>query len=57
MAEKIIEDCFVQGYRILCNNNQKVVIEFLEKIERNLKENTTETILTKLEKDKGDMAF
>ena len=52
MAEKIIEDCFVQGYRILCNNNQKVVIEFLEKIERNLKENTTETMVTKLEKDK-----
>ena len=52
IAEKIIEDCFVQGYRILCNNNQKVVIEFLEKIESILKENTTETMVTKLEKDK-----
>ena len=52
IPEEILEDCFVQGYRILCNNNQKVVVEFLEKIESILKENTTETIVTKLEKGK-----
>ena len=52
IPKEILEDCFVQGYRILCNNNQKVVVEFLEKIESILKENTTETIVTKLEKGK-----
>ena len=52
IPEEILEDCFVQGYRILCNNNQKVVVEFFKKIESILKENTTETMVTKLEKDK-----
>ena len=52
IPEEILEDCFVQGYRILCNDNRKVVENFLEKIENILKENTTETIVTKLEKDK-----
>ncbi len=52
IPEEILEDCFVQGYRILCNDNRKVVENFLDKIENILKENTTETIVTKLEKDK-----
>lgn len=52
IAEDILEDCFVQGYRILCNNNRKVVGTFLEKIENILKENTTETIVNKLENNK-----
>ena len=47
-----IEDCFVQGYRILCNDNKKVIETFLENIENILKENTTETLVSKLEKDK-----
>ena len=52
IAEEIIKDCFVQGYRILCNDNRKIVEIFLEKIENILKENTTETLVSKLEKDK-----
>lgn len=52
IAEDILEDCFVQGYRILCNDNRKVVENFLEKIENILKENATETMVNKLEKDK-----
>ena len=52
IAEEIIEDCFVQGYRILCNDNRKIIETFLEKIENILKENTTETLVSKLEKDK-----
>ena len=52
IPEEILENCFVQGYRILCNNNKKVVEDFLEKIENILKENTTETVVNKLEKDK-----
>ena len=52
IPEEILEDCFVQGYRILCNDNRKVVENFLEKIENILKENTTETIVTKLENNK-----
>jgi hypothetical protein len=42
----------VQGYRILCNDNRKVVENFLEKIENILKENTTETMVSKLESNK-----
>ena len=52
IAEEILEDCFVQGYRILCNDNKKVIETFLEKIENVLKENTTETIVNKLENNK-----
>ena len=52
IPEEIIEDCFAQGYRILCNNNKKVVEDFLEKIENILKENTTEIVVNKLEKEK-----
>lgn len=52
IAEKIIEDCFVQGYRILCNDNRKIIETFLDKIENTLKENTTEPMVNKLEKDK-----
>lgn len=52
IAEEILEDCFVQGYRILCNDNKKVIETFLEKIENILKENTTETIVNKLENNK-----
>ena len=52
IAEEIIEDRFVQGYRILCNDNRKIIETFLEKIENILKENTTETLVSKLEKDK-----
>lgn len=52
IPEEIIKDCFVQGYRILCNNNKKVVEDFLEKIENILKENTTETVISKLENNK-----
>lgn len=52
IPEEILEDCFVQGYRILCNDNRKLVENFLDKIENILKGNTTETIVTKLEKDK-----
>lgn len=52
IAEEIIEDCFVQGYRILCNDNRKIIEIFLDKIENILKENTTETMVSKLEKDK-----
>lgn len=52
IAEEIIEDCFVQGYRILCNDNRKIIETFLEKIENILKEHTTETLVSKLEKDK-----
>ena len=36
----------------MCNDNRKVIETFLEKIENMLKENTTETIVCKLEKDK-----
>lgn len=32
IAEEIIEDCFVKGYRILCNDNRKIIETFLEKI-------------------------
>ena len=42
----------MQGYRILCNDNRKIIETFLENIENILKENTTETLVSKLEKYK-----
>lgn len=36
----------------MCNDNRKIIETFLEKIENILKENTTETLVSKLEKDK-----
>ena len=39
-------------FSILYNNNRKIVGNFLEKLESILKENTTETMVNKLEKNK-----
>ena len=36
----------------MCNDNRKIIETFLEKIENILKENTTEILVSKLEKDK-----
>lgn len=36
----------------MCNDNRKIIETFLEKLENILKENTTETLVSKLEKDK-----
>ena len=36
----------------MCNDNRKIIETFLKKIENILKENTTETLVSKLEKDK-----
>ena len=47
-SEEILEDCFVQGYRILCNDNRKVVENFLEKIENIQKEIIFYVILDQL---------
>lgn len=43
IPEEILEDCFVQGYRILCNDNRKVVENFLEKIEKILQPERNKT--------------
>lgn len=49
IREEIIENCFVEAYRLLCNNNKDIMNKFLNRIDGFLKENNTKTIIQKLE--------
>lgn len=52
IREKIIEDCFVEAYELLCKNNKEVMNKFINRIDSFLKENNTKNILQKLETKK-----
>ena len=49
IREKIIEDCFVEAYELLCQDNKEVINNFLNRIDGFLRENNTKSILQKLE--------
>lgn len=49
--EKLIEDAFVQSYRLMCGGDNKAVLsEFLNRMEASLRENSSEKQLNKVEK-------
>ena len=49
IREEIIENCFVEAYRLLFNNNKDIVDRFLNRINVFLKENNTKSLIQKLE--------
>ena len=49
IREKVIEDCFIEAYELLCQDNKEVINNFLNRIDRFLRENNTKSILQKLE--------
>lgn len=50
IPEQIIEEAFVESYRMLCRDNKDVLEEFLKRTEKALGENTAEDQSNKLQK-------
>jgi len=50
IPEQIIEEAFIESYRMLCNDNKDVLEEFLKRTEKALGENSIEDQLHKLKK-------
>ena len=51
IPEQVIEDAFIESYRMLCNDNKDVLEEFLKRTEKALGENSIEDQLHKLQKN------
>ncbi len=52
IKEEIIENCFMEAYRILCCNNKDVLNKFLARIDGFLKDNNYKAIINKMESQK-----
>ncbi|CUX33384.1 recombinase family protein [Clostridium sp. C105KSO13] len=50
IPEQVIEEAFVESYRMLCVDNRDVLEEFLKRIERTLNENSLEDKIAKQQK-------
>ena len=50
IPEQVIEEAFIESYRMLCNDNKDVLEEFLKRTEKALGENSIEDQLHKLKK-------
>lgn len=50
IPEQVIEEAFVESYRMLCNDNKDVLEEFLKRTEKALGESSVEDQIHKLEK-------
>ena len=50
IPEEVIEEAFVESYRMLCKDNKEVLEEFLKRTEKALGENTVDDQINKLEK-------
>lgn len=53
IPEQVIEDAFVQSYRMLCSDNKDVLDEFLNRVEKTLGENSIDDQIVKLQKNIG----
>ena len=51
IPEQVIEDAFIESYRMLCKDNSDVLEEFLKRIEKVLGENSIDDQLNKLQKN------
>lgn len=51
ISEKVIENTFLESYRIMCNNNQDVLEEFLQRMEENLSPDVMFNEVSKVEKE------
>lgn len=51
IPEKVIEDAFIESYRILSCNNKDILEEFIARIEKTLSDSTVEKELNKIDKE------
>lgn len=49
IRENVIENCFVEAYELLCQDNKEVINNFLNRIDGFLRENNTKSMLQELE--------
>ena len=57
IPEQVIEEAFVESYRMLCRDNKDVIEEFLKRTEKALEENSTEDQLNKLQKKIDNLSY
>ena len=51
IPEKVIEDAFVESYKLLCGDNREVLDEFIERVETTLSESNIEKSIEKIDKE------
>ena len=51
IPEKVIEEAFIESYRLLCGNNRDVLDEFIERVETTLSESSIEKSIIKIDKE------
>lgn len=55
IGEEIIEDCFMEAYKILCYDNKEIINKFLNRVDSVIKENNSEILIHKLEMQKDEI--
>ena len=55
LKEEIIENCFVEAYRILTNDNKEIIKNFIDRIDNILEQNNAKSIIEKLELEKQNL--
>ena len=57
IPEQVIEEAFVESYRMLCRDNKDVLEEFLKRTEKALGENSAKDQLNKLQKKIDNLSY
>jgi DNA invertase Pin-like site-specific DNA recombinase len=57
IPEQVIEEAFIESYRMLCSDNKDVVEEFLKRTEKVLRENSSEAQIDKLNKSIENISY
>lgn len=55
IGEEIIENCFMEAYKILCYDNKEIINKFLNRVDSVIKENNSEILIHKLEMQKDEI--
>jgi site-specific DNA recombinase len=51
IPERVIEEAFINSYKLLCGDNRDVLDEFIQRVELTLGESSIEKTITKIEKE------
>ncbi len=55
IGEEIIENCFMEAYKVLCYDNKEIINKFLNRVDSVIKENNSEILIHKLEMQKDEI--
>ena len=55
IGEEIIENCFMDAYKILCHDNKDIIHKFLNRVDSVIRENNSEILIHKLEVQKDEI--